>query len=83
MAAKEPAIVSLIFSPAAAALERAAAVLPPNLCGNQTTLRPKVQYLQTMKTSLKSTALQPCWATFSFMVRHVMSHVIRRPHESS
>ncbi len=31
MAAKEPAIVSLIFSPAAAALDRAAAVLPPNL----------------------------------------------------
>lgn len=31
MAAREPAMVSRIFSPAAAALERAAAVLPPNL----------------------------------------------------
>ena len=31
MAASDPAIVSRIFSPAAAALDRAAAVLPPNL----------------------------------------------------
>lgn len=31
MAASEPAMVSRIFSPAAAALDRAAAVLPPNL----------------------------------------------------